>query len=461
MQRRGSRLAWLALAIAALFFGWRLFAWPPIGIADNGDFPKITGPLWIGPAAGRAAAEDHRFFVVDYVRSTDFIWNSGVSSSEEAYAWCAFHISRLFQRGNAFDIRWEGALHLAVLLFALFWTISALGRLGPRTQIAAAAAAIFIFGDAAYLAYCNTFYMDAAGFTAIALMTAAATDIAVRGYSNWRLAGLTAGALLYVTSKIQHAPMAIVVAVLMVVFLRRRWVLAAAALVAAAAIPMMHSAPQAWRGEALFDVVFYEITPGSPTPLKDLQELGLGEKDLPYVGMHVYSPGDPTRDVEWSRRLTERVPYSHVARFYATHPWRTLGFLWHNLYEFAWQIQEPGMGNYPRGSGKPPGAQAAGYWSSLRSEVLRRAPLTAPIWIVLVLAYALWRRTPLAWLCAALAVLSVGEFGIAALSDAVETNRHLFLFHVYTELTICFGLVALLRYQPRNRFQQPRDRDRL
>jgi len=439
MREPRDKLAWIVLAAALVFFGWRLFVPPAIGIADNGDFPKITGPFWLGPAAGgRAAAEDHDYYVRRYVRSTDFIWESHVYSSEDLFAWCAWHLSRVFERDGAFDIRWMGFVHLAAILAALAWLLAAVRPLGTRVQLATGAAAVFIFGDAAYLAYLNTFYMDAAAFAGVALMAAAAADMAIRGASVWRVAGYTAGALLYVTSKMQHAPMAIACAVLVVALARSRAAIAAAAVVLLAAGGMARSAPASWRGEALFDTVFFEITPHSRAPLADLQELGLGEAELPYVGLHVFSPGAPTADLAWSERFTRRVPYWRVARFYAMHPVRTVGLLWWNLKDFAWQIQEPGMGNYTRESGKPPGAEAAGYWSGARGAMLRRLPWIAPVWLAAVIAYALWRRSRAAWVCAALAAMAAGEFAIAALTDAIETNRHLFIFHVLTEVTICW-----------------------
>lgn len=37
------------------------------------------------------------------------------------------------------------------------------------------------------------------------------------------------------------------------------------------------------------------------------------------------------------------------------------------------------------------------------------------------------------------------ELGIATLADACETGRHLFLFHVLTDITICFAAVVLFR----------------
>jgi hypothetical protein len=452
MRKSPNKVAWLALAAALIFFGWRLFVPPAIGIADNGDFPKITGPLWLGPAAGRAAAEDHSYFVQNYQVSTNYIWNSRVYSSEGLLAWGAVRLAGIFQRQGEFDIRWMGGLHLAALLAALVWLMGATRPLGAPAQAAAAAAAIFIFGDAAYLAYCNTFYMDAAAFAGVALMVVAAIDLAIRGNSAWRVAGYTLGGLFYVTSKMQHAPMAIAAALLIVALARSRAAVASAALLLVAAACMTRSAPSSWRGEALFDAVFFEILPHSPAPVSDLEELGLDPAELRYVGLHVFSPGAPTADLAWSERFTRRLPYWRLARFYAAHPLRTLGLLWWNLTEFAWQIQEPGMGNYTRDSGQPAGAQAAGYWSGWRGGMLRRFPWIAPAWIALAILWRLRRGSRLAWVCAALAAMSGCEFVIAALSDAIETNRHLFIFHVLTEITICFAVVAAVRALRRSRF---------
>ena len=47
------------------------------------------------------------------------------------------------------------------------------------------------------------------------------------------------------------------------------------------------------------------------------------------------------------------------------------------------------------------------------------------------------------------------EFAFASLADAIETERHLFLFHFMTEITICFAVVwaldGIARKFPRSR----------
>ena len=49
-----------------------------------------------------------------------------------------------------------------------------------------------------------------------------------------------------------------------------------------------------------------------------------------------------------------------------------------------------------------------------------------------------------AWLGLGVAALGIGQFLVAALADCLETGRHLFIFHVCTDLTICFAVAGLV-----------------
>ena len=67
------------------------------------------------------------------------------------------------------------------------------------------------------------------------------------------------------------------------------------------------------------------------------------------------------------------------------------------------------------------------------------------VWYLLVIAASILMiiRTPqarLGWIALGIAMLGIGEFSVAALADAAETYRHLFIFHACTDLTICFAI---------------------
>jgi hypothetical protein len=50
----------------------------------------------------------------------------------------------------------------------------------------------------------------------------------------------------------------------------------------------------------------------------------------------------------------------------------------------------------------------------------------------------------LGWLALGIAVLGIGQFMVASLADCLETGRHIFMFHVCTDLTVCLAAAWLV-----------------
>ncbi len=142
------------LAICAVILSVQLFIPPFIGLADNGDFPKITGRLSLGP---KSAGENFIHFVSDYLRSPHYYWKSETLSTELPLAWLATRLSGVTKEGDAFDIRWLGAVHAGLLLCALYVLIRTLRPLPSWPRLLIVAAAIFIFTDVHYVSYFNSF----------------------------------------------------------------------------------------------------------------------------------------------------------------------------------------------------------------------------------------------------------------------------------------------------------------
>jgi hypothetical protein len=436
-----NRAGWTLSALALVCFSWRVFVPPILGLANNGDFAKIAGPLRLGPASG---GPDDRFRYVtrDYRRAPENAWNSHYYSSEAVFALAAYELSRAFEPRDRFDIRWMGLLHLAAILAAFVWLMAALRPLGTTAQIAAGSMAIFIFSDAAYLAYCNTFYTDAAALTGVLLTIAALVDLAVRGYSAARLAGFVVAALLLESSKTQHALLALPLAILAWVVVRNRQALAAAAAVLAAGVIFVLVSPVNYRADPTFNLVFYKLTPQSPSPLDDLAALGLDRADARFVGMHAYMPGALTSNYDTALDLVRRVSAGRIARFYLSHPRRTAGILRRDLHDNGGKLQVAGFGNYTQDSGRPPQSLAPGYWSENRARLLERAPWIIPLWLAAISAVCLLLRSKLAWVCLGLAAMAAIEFTVASLADALDTVRHLLLFQTLLDITLIWAVTA-------------------
>jgi hypothetical protein len=418
-----------------------------IGIANNGDFGKVNGWLCLAP---RGAETNFTHFQPDYVWSARNYWNSPYHSSESALAWLATRLAAATHEGAAFDIRWLGALHAALCLAAFAVLLAGLRDRGWRVQAASAALPLVVFTDVSYTAYLNSFYMDAAALCGLLLMTAAAIWITAR--ISPRAAPLRVfvlAALLFVTSKTQHAVWMGLPAALLIAWgfqWNRRWRVAAwsaAGLLLMAGAAMLISTDGAYRGQAMYNVLFFRLGPAGA----DLQSLGVRPGELRYSGTHSYMPGVPVSSNQWTEEFGRRTGFARLMGWYARHPGSTLGFLAETLKKGAPEMRQPNLGNFRAEDGRPHGARTERFamWSNFRAWLLRRWPWHMPVWYVVFLAGCLASRSPVGWVAMGIAALGLGEFALAALGDSLDAGRHLFLFQAATDLTICFAAAWLLQ----------------
>jgi hypothetical protein len=265
--------------------------------------------------------------------------------------------------------------------------------------------------------------------------------------------------VLYVTTKTQHALWAFLPAVFLAGsgvrsarVLTRRLALGGGALVLGAGVLLLATADATNPAQALFNKLFFQIgmAPGGP---ETLRELGVRPEELRYIGMHSYVPDSPAANRGWVEAFYKRTTYPRLAVWYLRHPGRTLSTLWNALAIDGLEMRQSNLSNFRRVDGHPPAARTGrfAFWSDLRVALLLRWPWHVPAWYALFLAvvirlllaprYATERR--MAWVALGVAVLGLGQFGVAALADCLETGRHLLLFQACTDLTICFAVAWL------------------
>jgi hypothetical protein len=136
-------------------------------------------------------------------------------------------------------------------------------------------------------------------------------------------------------------------------------------------------------------------------------------------------------------------------KFYLRHPDRLFQILWRDLTVEAGHRRPFNLSNF---QGQPKLTTRFGLWSSIRDWMFLKWPWHAVLWYLAVftgVVVSLFRdRSPLrrailwAILCAAL--MGLGEFCIASLTDAVETHRHLLLFHLFTDVTLILAMLYAL-----------------
>jgi hypothetical protein len=171
--------------------------------------------------------------------------------------------------------------------------------------------------------------------------------------------------------------------------------------------------------------------------------------------MHAFTPGGPANDLAWLQEFGHRGGYANLMRFYLKHPAVTFQLMRRDIVQEAWLIRADNLSNFPRSAGHPAGARTSrmASWSSGQSWLEHHWPICSVLWYALVLIGAMTvllrgqlsndqRAFAIAVLFATL--LGAGEFCVSTLADAIETYRHLLMFHLFTDLSIFFSLLLAL-----------------
>ncbi|MCU1238281.1 MAG: hypothetical protein JWP63_6248 [Candidatus Solibacter sp.] len=424
------------MAAGAAVLVWQLLLPGFTGIANNGDFGKVCAWLSLAPKGGET---NFVYFQPVYERRGANYWNSPYHSSETALAWVATRVAGVT---DEFDIRWLGGVH------AVLW-LAALGVLLAGLRGRAAAIAILpvvMFTDVCYAAYFNSFYMDAAALCGLLLMTAIAVWMGERPRTG-QVILFSAAAVLFATSKGQHAIWAVLPALWLMARVRTRAAWVGATVVLAAGGWMIAASDRTYRAQAIFNVAFFRLGPRGA----DLTELGVRPEELRYRGMHSYTAGAPVTDREWAEKFYARTGFARLARWYARHPASTARILWATLAEGGPEMRPVNLGNYRVEDGHAAGARTERFalWSDLRSRLLARWPWHMVVWYGVFVAACVAVRS---WVGLGVALLGAGEFAAAGLGDSLDAGRHLFLFHAATDLTLCFAaawaIQRAMRHKP-------------
>lgn len=151
-----------ALAILLAILLAQLVVPPIVGMADNGDFPRIMGRFSIGYAPGRPHQNYFTYSTVKFVVDPANHWAGGFLSSELLLTLLAFMASRAAGERGVFDIRFVGVTH-ALLLVAGVWLMLLWARRFPLVSRAVLAGMlVLVFSDVSYVAYFNSFYSEPA-----------------------------------------------------------------------------------------------------------------------------------------------------------------------------------------------------------------------------------------------------------------------------------------------------------
>jgi hypothetical protein len=381
----------IVLLAALLIF--QLLVPPILGLADQGDYGRLW--TWFG-IDSTIAEPDQRFYrylirqwQIDpsTARSSEFV------SPELLFVAASTQLNALLFEEGVYDIRALAAIRILFGLLVAYLLIRVAGRRGIEVHTVAAAALLFVFADAAYIAYFNSGYTES-GSLLFGLLTIAiyARFVAGEGDRMANLLAFVASSALLIWSKPQNvilaAPLAFLALRLAILDSSMRWrvgTLAGAAVIVVSAIAYRSVPPPLWYKQSIRHIaVFNSMLPTSPDPVADLRELGAEPTLASLSGRFPWDADAIRRAGELQYGFYERVDDGTIAAFYLRHPDRMLPLLKFAASEsLAVQL---GVGHYEAASGAPPYAPARG--PSLRSEFVKRFGPHRFRWIVALLGLA-------------------------------------------------------------------------
>ena len=444
MDRR-RKLAWMVIAVAAAVLSYQLFIPPIVGLADQGDFARIIGTFGYAPEDRSATIA---FVAPKYVpdpaaRKPE--WEQ--PSSEYLFVACAILLNKIISPDGKLDIVVIGAVHALAFLaaFARLLLVTKQYRAGPVLWIIGLVA----LTDVGYAAYWNSFYAEPA--SCIFFLLLAAESIAIsnsKQASPRKIALWTLWAILFVMAKAQNAPLGVLLTLFSVRlcwWTNYRGTVLCPVLIGAATLFNVLTIPARVQWADAYNHMFLAILPESGNPSADLQAFSLEPSLAKYSGTGAWSPGSAFHDMVASGVVGNQITHAAIARFYLQHPAR----IWRHsktLLPIAFSLRPEWCGNFERTAGRPPGARSTAFtlWSGLHEHVLRRISKLILILLCLSPAIALlaWIRSPdQRRHIELLTLLSIGcltAFLVAALGDAWDNVKHLFLFNLMLDACLIF-----------------------
>jgi len=453
--RTGPALPTIAAMIgAASIMGVQLLVPPVVGLANNGDFESVMGPVGFRYLIDDRAEKYFSWIVTRFAYGEPGWHRTGLITSETLLAWLARRISEPFLA--YFDLRVLGAIHAALLVAGLGLLVSAAARLGRPAQWVAALALVFFFTDVGYVAPLNSFFSQAASLVFLVLTLGVASRSIALGRRDLRhAAAFFLLAVLFTTSKPQEAIQALPLAIFgarlygqphrPVVRQTAAW---AAASLVGLSIAYLRTTPPAITEVARYHKVFMELLPNSPAPERDLQDLGLDPSWVTATGKIAYRPG-PFSDPAFRAEFLSRFSYAGLVRFYLTHPDRLASTLTRGGQQ-ALRLRHPRFGNLEHRPGVAPGAKARAF--SLWSDARLRLPGNPLLWLTPLLVANV--VVPLATRSRAssdgrlardgivlLAVMATTAFLVCVLSNAHgDLPRHFYVFQALCDLLLAADL---------------------
>ncbi|MDQ3011649.1 MAG: hypothetical protein M3X11_13195, partial [Acidobacteriota bacterium] len=442
-----------ALLLIGMVIAMQLF-WPPmIGLASNGDFERLMH--W-GKFEYITNDDSEKYFnwINRNFHITQSPWTAwrGFGSSEVIFVKLSAIIGDWLIRGDGFDLRVIGVVHLLAFVAALWllmqgWRVAI--KLSPLYLLPGI---LLIFCDVGYTACFNSFYSEPASL--IFLLAMVGTGLAITPLEHRRMGlllfFLSAG--LFIAAKPQNfalIPPLLLFCVRLFQLYRKshqRAITVAFALALMAAPLALNIIAPWYTNNGRYQSTFYGILKDSPDPAADLRELGLDPKFAVLAGTTIFHANLPVdiKGQEFQEQFYRRINHFKIAKFYLTHPRRFLTKL-NVTTQNGYQLRL-NLGNYEKATGLPARTESHRWsvWSDFKQTYWPKSLWFLAGYCLLLACLILksYRRSSpagrtLREFCLMLWLMMLAAFVTPMLGDGEsDFIKHLFLFNALFDLSL-------------------------
>lgn len=352
------------ISFCVLYFGEN------VGLSDNGDFRRV---LLTNNIEYKDRKNHYYLFKQDYKMKIDddnigtaiySAWQT--NNEEEIYKSPHFLIIKLSKEMNVianavsgkplknYNIAYMAVIYVFMLSVAAWVIFTFFADYSRKIRAAVFLIFVFMFCDAGYLLYFNSFYGEPLQYTSLMLLIAFGLLIYKRP-SVPKVVGFYVSLYFFAGSKLANIAFSLIAALLAVqmVIMRKDKVFRVGVAVSAIVciigmISLYVQIPDWMDNDTTYQAVFLGMVKDSDDPEGDLRELGVDEKYAVLAGTHAYMDDDEypidikTRDFE--KNFYEKVSKFDIAAFYLKHPVRLLKETAQAIENSAY-IRPPSVGN--------------------------------------------------------------------------------------------------------------------
>ncbi|GLX70386.1 hypothetical protein [Paenibacillus glycanilyticus] len=464
LEKYISPAALAAIGIAFILL-IELFVPPYIGMADNGDFYRILYSNGLYFDLPDYDSQRLGYFVRTYGIFQYYNENNAMLwSSQTVFVRLSLWISQVLGYNERFDIRIQASLYSLLYIGAVYLLVkAATWRASRRMGYGIAAAAVFVFGDIAYVMYFNSFYSESIMLITLMYLFSAAMLLYQRQYNDYVLLFLFgASALILTTCKQQNAPIGLIIGLVAIlfVFLRRERIFRLFASLQAVILILTAIGTYVLIPEEFVNInKYHAMTRGVLMTADNSEEalafFGIDEQFSVLRGATYYdflSP-IPVDSEEMEKQFLDKYDFVSIARYYLSHP-DSAGKIFETAARNAFYNRTK-LGNYEKSAGKPFGTLThafAGY-SYLKEKLVPKTSGFVVIWMVTIAGLyspSFYRAVKARSLRRALrlpVILMMAASGLCAMAVAVigagdaDLSKHEFLFVVVFDL-VTFWVIA-------------------